>query len=1304
MSIKKYAIFFVVFFQIYFTYSQQFNFTNYSIEHGVAQSQVKALFEDSHGYLWIGTDGGGISVFNGINFKNYTQENGLTSNQIRAIYEDKNGHIWIGTKDGYLCEFNGSKFIKYDNNKGITSSSVQAIIEDKSGNLWIGTKNGLFVKKGEIFKRIALPKDSGNIDIQSFLLDKYGKIWIGTNKHGVYINENYRFKHLTTKNGLADNSITSMSEDVRGHIWFASKNGVSEYDGYKFYNIFEKDGLSGNQVNAVFSDRNGNIWFAYNGQGVSRYNGREFIHFNKKNGLSYDYIQTILQDRSGNIWFSTDGAGICKFDGEKFQHFTEKDGLTSSVVMSVLEDKNNNLWFGTYGSGLCKFNGEKFEYFTKQKGLCSDLIYSMLQDSKGNIWFGSKGNGLSIYDGRNFKNYNTSNGLSNNNIYSIIEDRHGNILIGTLGGGLIIYDGKTFTSITKEQGISSNMIYKVFEDSKGNIWLGTDDAGVDLIFSTSNSNEILKTGKIDETNILNLNKQFGLLKEQVYSIAEDVKGNIWFGIFGGGLCRFNGSELKTITIRDGLNSNNIFLLFSDSQGYLWAGTEKGLNRLAFYGKNENPIIKTYGKSEGFVGIETNLNAVIEDHKGFLWFGNLQGATMYVPNFDYPNIMEPLTSISSLKLFYQETDWMKFTDEIDVWSGLPKNLVLPYDQNHLTFSFTGIDFQAPEKVKYEWILEGFDKKWSNASSISEIIYSYIPPGEYTFKVKACNSDGVCNMLPKSFSFIIKPPFWKTWWFYTFSFLFVTIIVVSFIRWRINILKRQKEILERKVALRTDELLKEKAVVEQQAEEIRAQAENMASVHEELEKLSLVASKTDNSVMIANGDGYIEWVNEGFTKLYGFTLQELHILVGDNIHTLNPNDTMGKAVVESTEKKQTVVYNTPVKDKTGKNLWVQTTLTPILDENDEIRKYIAIDADISAIKLAEEEIKQQNEEIKAQRDQLNEAFNKMKDLEIFKKSFTSMIVHDMKNHLNSVITFSSSIVSEKNLKNINQAGKQMLTMVLNMLDVQKFEDTLVQLNTNIHNILTVSKSALSDVSVLISEKDLVVINNVKPQYQSEYDYEIIHRVIVNILTNGIKYSDNGGKLIIDATPINENEKDFIKISISDTGLGIPPDMVDKVFDKFTQVTVKKSGGASSTGIGLTFCKLVVEAHGGRIWAESEFGKGATFCFTIPRVIDTSEEEILKLKEEEEKINKLELTFEERELIGEYISLFENIKLNELSKNLEVLTKIKLFTNTENIDKWCDRVETAIFNFNQQAMDTLLDLVRKPNNKNKDLKIKD
>lgn len=1298
MLVRKLISLFVFLLFFIQLYSQQYNFTNYSIEHGVAQSQIKAFMEDSRGHLWIGTDGGGISVFDGIKFQNYTQEDGLTNNQIRAIFQDSEGYIWIGVKDGYACKFDGVHFVKYGVEKGLTSATVQAITQDVSGNIWFGTQAGLFIMRNDKIQKVRLTSDSTDVNVQTFLLDKYGKMWIGTAQHGAFVNDNLKFKQLTTKNGLCNNSVNSISEDIKGHIWFATRYGVSEYDGYKFYNLYTNDGLSSNGVNDVFSDRSGNIWFAYQGYGVSRFNGREYVHFTKENGLSYNYVNTILQDRSGNIWFSTDGAGVCKFDGERFQHFTEKDGLASSVIMSVYEDRQNNIWFGSYGGGITKYDGISYLTYTTDDGLCSNMIYSIFEDSNGNMWFGSKGGGLSIYDGRRFKNYNDENGLSHNMIYSIIEDKYKNILIASKGGGLMVYDGKEFTKISKKDGLSSDILYTVFEDSKGNIWVGTDDAGVDLIFADYGAKGILENKKIDQNHILNLSRKFGLMKDQVYSVTEDMSGNIWFGTFGGGICRFDGADLKTFSMRDGLNSNNVFLLYSDSQGYLWAGTEKGLNRIAFYDGNDTPVIKTYGKSEGFTGIEANLNAVMEDHRGFLWFGNIQGVTMYVPNFDYPNIMEPLTSISSVKLFFQETDWLEYSDSLEQWGNLPKDLVLPYDKNHLTFSFTGIDFHAPEKVKYEWILENFDKKWAPPSYNNEIIYSYIPPGKYTFKVKACNNDGVCNAEPVSFSFVITPPFWRTWWFYTITGIFLSALVFIIVRWRLRKLEQEKLILEEKVNQRTMELQKEKAVVEQQAEEIRAQAENMANVNKELEKLSIVASETESSVMIADSEGTIEWVNDGFRKLYGYTLDEFRILIGDNIHSASANPEIEDVFKQCIEKKKSVVYNAPSKTKLGKSIWVQTTLTPILNDEGEIRKFVAIDSDISSIKLAEEEIKQQNEEIKAQRDQLNEAYNKMKELEIFKDSFTSMIVHDMKNHLNSIITFSSQVFSEKNLKNINQAGKQMLNMVLNMLDVQKFEDTQVQLNKNIHNILTVTKSAVSDVSILLNEKGLTLVNSVKPQYQSDYDYDIIQRVFVNLMTNGIKYTESGGKITLNAEPVKENEREFLKLSVQDTGSGIPANMIDSIFDPFTQVAAKKSGGASSTGIGLTFCKLVIEAHGGKIWVESELGKGSTFFFTIPRVVDANKEDVKKLQEEEEKINKVELTKDEIVQIGPYILRFEDCKIYEISKNLDILNKIKLLNNTENIEKWADRVETAIFNFNQDALTKLLDMVRKSDaNKN-------
>jgi len=269
--------------------------------------------------------------------------------------------------------------------------------------------------------------------------------------------------------------------------------------------------------------------------------------------------------------------------------------------------------------------------------------------------------------------------------------------------------------------------------------------------------------------------------------------------------------------------------------------------------------------------------------------------------------------------------------------------------------------------------------------------------------------------------------------------------------------------------------------------------------------------------------------------------------------------------------------------------------------------------------------------------------------------------------------------------------MLNMVLNILDVQKFEETKVQLNTNVHNILTVVKSSLNDVSILINEKGLSVQNFIKPQYQSDYDYDIIQRVLVNFLTNSIKYTPSGGKIILNAEPFTEDEKDFIKISISDTGTGIPKEMLTKVFDKFTQVSAKKSGGAASTGLGLTFCKMVVEAHGGRVGVDSELGKGSTFFFYLPRYKDLDKQEAEKMQVDIEKQSSLSLTSEEIKYIKTYISQFDGIEIFEISKHLNIVNKIKIMNSTDNINAWADNLETAIFNFNDKALNNLLDMIR-------------
>jgi len=375
------------------------------------------------------------------------------------------------------------------------------------------------------------------------------------------------------------------------------------------------------------------------------------------------------------------------------------------------------------------------------------------------VWFGTNGGGVSKYDGVTFANFTTKEGLCDNTVSSILEDRGGNLWFGT-DGGVSEFDGKTFT--TKE----------------------------------------------DLSNYI------------VLSMLEDGEGNLWFGTYGGGVSKYNYprkgevESFETFTSRDGLCDDAVLSMVFDDAGNLWIGTNKGVDRFdtSGYKKTGKKIFKHYGREEGFIGIECNQNAVCKDSKGDIWFGTVKRVVKYVSKNDRPNMVEPVTHITNLRLFSGDVDWSIYTDSVSKKSGLPVGLELPYNQNHITFDFIGVSLTIPEKVRYRCKLEGFDKNWSHIMREAHVTYSNLPPGKYTFRVIACNGDDVWNKKPTNYSFAIIPPFWRTWWFYFFCMMAGTGIIYTLVKMRIRNLERKRRILEEKVDMRTIQLKEEKGKVE------------------------------------------------------------------------------------------------------------------------------------------------------------------------------------------------------------------------------------------------------------------------------------------------------------------------------------------------------------------------------------------------------------------------------------------------------------------------------------------------------------
>jgi len=780
--------------------AQQYNFINYSIEDGLAQSQVETIFQDNKGYLWIGTLGG-ISKFNGTEFENYSTADGLMENQINSIIQDRRGVIWIGTIGG-IMKFDGGKFQNYRLKSELSGANVTCIAEDKSGNLWLGTD-------GKGICKFSLLNASDNQ------------------------NDQYQIQYFTTDNGLSHNKIRSIHCDLENNLWIGTRKGISKYNGDKFmsfspeglesvnvshielsvngnlligtfgdglivYNLktdyegdnnfqqyTSEDGLISDWVRQLLQDDHGNIWIASK-KGVSKINfrnkskGRDVhvANFTTQNGLVTNNVNCILKDSEGNLWLGTDGKGMLKFTGEAFVSYTQQDGLSSDIVMSIIEDADDNLWFSTYGNGICKYDIERSEYvyYDIKDGISNNTVWTSILDKDDNLWFGTS-NGVTRFNGRSFQTYSKKDGLISNKVTSIFQDQTGNIWFGT-PEGISMFRNYYFTNYSQEQEFYGKNVRSILQDNQGILWFGC-------------SNGLFR---YDGRNFIKFTEEDGLSNNTIYTIREDAQGGLWLGTKNG-LTYYDKSSFLPLKVGKDYRSNIVnFIIFDEAQN-LWAGTNNGIFKLNVpnYKKSGVTHFDHYTNWEGITGLETNLNAAYKDSRGKMWFCTNDGVVKYDPTVvDLTfNDVEPFINIKGISLFRENVDWSKFTDEFDTQSGLPKNLALKHNQNHFTFSYAGISHTNPLKVQYKFKLNGFDEDWSPSTSANFATYSNLPPGLYEFRVLASNKQNTWNTVPATFTFEILPPFWTAWWFYSLCICTLAAIAFAIYRWRTNVIKRKIE---------------------------------------------------------------------------------------------------------------------------------------------------------------------------------------------------------------------------------------------------------------------------------------------------------------------------------------------------------------------------------------------------------------------------------------------------------------------------------------------------------------------------------
>ena len=841
---------------------QQYNFRSYSLEEGLPQSEVRALIQDQTGNLWVGTNGGGLCRFNGKEFQVFTKKHGLPDNLIGALHQDNSGLLWIATSNG-LASYDGKTFTHYSVDKGVNDGQYFWINSDNQGRVWVfglenqGTRKILYLE-GDEFHDFTdeYPVLSEDNYIIWVFQDKNKQFQIITKK-GLYRLEGRRLEPSPLEDLVPEDQIViPFLEDSKGNLWLAAGEFPNITNLYKLKNgqmepVELPEGITPKHFYFAEEDSKGNIWISIFGTGVLKTtfdsDGEEsFQVFTRSNGLPITMINNILEDREGNIWFGSNGGGLIKYSSEKFVSLNLEDGLSSEIIRSISADSNGDYWFGTAGGAIIKYDGSQIENVITEEDSPIGFVRKFLELENGNLLIASL-NGLWEYDGENFKKVNEKYGIRKSaKIADIIRDGN-ELLISVFGQGVARYNGRETTFILADQdSIVTNSMSHLMKDSKGNIWMASSLMGVSK-YQADPLDPLEPQAQTKGSRVVNYNSENGLNNDYILQIAEDKNGNIWFASYGGGLNIFNGKEFTYLDSEKGLTSDNIYSVIADDDGNIWAGTQNGVDKITIDDHGEITGITNYDKYDGFTGIESNGMANFKDEEGNLWFGTIKGVMKYNPSADQSNPTPPITSITKLKLFFKDVDWneesyQQYLSGVKSWHQLPTELALPYDLNHVSFSFEALSFQVPEKVKYQWKLEGLDKEWAPVSSKTEAVYPNLPPGDYRFQVMASNNDGVWNEMPATFSFNIKAPWWGTWWFRGFMVLSALGFVLAFYKWRVHSIKQKKNELEHLVKKKTKEVVMQK-------DEILVQSKKLKESYQNLELLSDVGKSITANLSVS-----------------------------------------------------------------------------------------------------------------------------------------------------------------------------------------------------------------------------------------------------------------------------------------------------------------------------------------------------------------------------------------------------------------------------------------------------------------------
>jgi ligand-binding sensor domain-containing protein/signal transduction histidine kinase len=863
-------------------------------EDGLSQNVVLAIAQDQRGFMWFGTEDG-LNKYDGYQFTIYKHDpddaQTLSDDYVSVIYEDRQGVLWIGTRNGLnRLDRSTGTFVRYEHDpnddQSIGGTWIVALCEDREGALWIGSDDGgldRFERESGTFSHYRHnPDDPASLSddsVGTIHEDREGALWVGTDAGLDLLDRASRsFIHYQNDpddpTSLGGAEVSAIIEDREGDLWVGTEDGGVnrlERSSGTFTRHQHDEGdpqsLAHDRVKAILADSVGRLWIGtQNGLDLHDPERDRFIHYQNDPGdpssLSSNAVWSIYEDRTGVLWFGTYGGAVSKYNRttDQFALYQHKpdlpNSLSDNMIWAIHEDSNGVLWVGTFNGGLNRLDRESGQLDVYRHdpenldSLSSDDVRAILEDRTGALWLGT-GAGLDRLDRASgtFAHYRHDESdpttLSGDRVTALFEDRRGNLWVGTRTSGLNRLDRETGTFVRYQHdeadpsSLSNDRVWALGEDSEGRLWVGTL-GGVNVWDSDTG-------GFVRYLN--DPNDPQSLSNDAVFAFHEGANGEMWIGTWGSGLDRFDPQTgtFSHYTEKDGLANNVIYGIEADLEGRLWMSTNKGLSQ--FDPRTET--FHNYDARDGLQDNEFNVGAHCASPSGELFFGGIRGFNAFHPDQVTGNPHVPPVIITLFSKFNQVV-------RRDLEPGA--HIALTYRDSFISFEFAALDYTAPDKNQYAYKLEGQDEDWVDAGTRRHVDYTNLRGGDYVFRVKGSNNDGVWNEEGAAVTLTVTPPVWETWWFRGGAIVLLAAGVVGGYWLRVRNVEARSRELERQVAERSRDLNALLEAEHRRAEQFRVIGEvghritSIMTVDELLEQVvSLLKEAFDYSVV---GIGLIE----------------------------------------------------------------------------------------------------------------------------------------------------------------------------------------------------------------------------------------------------------------------------------------------------------------------------------------------------------------------------------------------------------------------------------------------------------------